>query len=269
MTRIAVFGATGRMGQTLIRLIADDASLELVGAATEPGHHAIGSDAGLIAGIKESGVEITSAASAAVAGADVALDFTLPAAMAGNVAACIEQGVALVIGTTGLSADDDAALERAAGSIAVLRGRNMSVGVNVLSALAQLASEALGADYDVEIHEAHHRHKVDAPSGTALQLGEAVAKGRGVALESVAVYARHGVGEAREPGSIGFSSIRAGSIVGDHSILFAADEEIIELRHHAQDRSVFARGALRAATWIAGRQAGFYSMNDVLGLSAR
>jgi len=266
MTRIAVFGATGRMGQTLIRLIADDAHLELVGAATEPGHDAIGSDAGSAAGVQPLGVAITDDASVAVSGADVAIDFTLPAAVQGNVANCVEHRVALVVGTTGLSADDDAALHRAAGSIALLYGRNMSVGVNVLTELARLASKALGADYDVEINEVHHRHKVDAPSGTALQLGESVAEGRGVVLDSIAVYDRHGAGEARTPGSIGFSSMRAGSIVGDHTILFAADEEIVELRHRALDRAVFARGALRAAVWIAGRQAGFYSMHDVLGL---
>jgi len=254
------------MGQTLIRLIADDTRLELAGAATEPGHAAIGSDAGTAAGVEVLGVAITDDVSAAVSGADVAIDFTLPAAVQGNVTACIEHGVALVIGTTGLSADDQAELKRAAGSIALLYGRNMSVGVNVLSALARRASEALGADYDVEIHEAHHRHKVDAPSGTALQLGESVAEGRGSTLDEVAVYERHGVGVAREPGSIGFSSLRAGSIVGDHTILFAADEEIIELRHRALDRTVFARGALRAAIWIVQREAGFYSMNDVLGL---
>lgn len=266
MTRIAVFGATGRMGQTLIRLIADEASLELVGAATEPAHDSIGSDAGTLAGAAELGVALTDDASAAVAGADVAIDFTLPAALRGNVAACVEHGVALVVGTTGLTDDDTAELERAAGSIALLYGRNMSVGVNLLSALVRLASQALGADYDIEIHEAHHRLKVDAPSGTALQLGESVAQGRGVTLDSVAVYDRHGVGEARVPGSIGFSSLRAGSIVGDHTVLFAADEEIIELRHRALDRAVFARGALRAAAWVAQRPAGFYSMKDVLGL---
>jgi len=266
MTRIAVFGATGRMGQALIRLIADDARLELAGAATESGHDAIGSDAGSVAGLQPLGVVITDDASVAVSGADVAIDFTLPAAVQGNVAICVEYGVALVIGTTGLSAEDDAALERAAGSIALLYGRNMSVGVNVLSELARLASQVLSADYDVEINEAHHRHKVDAPSGTALQLGESVARGRGVTLDSIAVYDRHGVGEARVPGSIGFTSMRAGSIVGDHTILFAADEEIIELRHRALDRTVFARGALLAAVWIAERQAGLYSMNDVLGL---
>lgn len=266
MTRIAVFGATGRMGQTLIRLIADDARFELVGAATEPGHDAIGSDAGVAAGVQPLGVAITDDASAAVSGADVAIDFTMPAAVQGNAAVCVEHGVALVIGTTGLSADDDTALERAAGSIALLHGRNMSVGVNVLSALASQASKVLGADFDIEINEVHHRHKVDAPSGTALQLGESVARGRGVTLDSIAVYDRHGVGEARVPGSIGFSSMRAGSIVGDHTVLFAADEEIVELRHRALDRAVFARGALRAANWVARREAGFYSMNDVLEL---
>jgi 4-hydroxy-tetrahydrodipicolinate reductase len=170
------------------------------------------------------------------------------------------------MGTTGLSADDDIALKQAAESIALLYGRNMSVGVNLLSELVRLAGQALGTEYDVEINETHHRHKVDAPSGTALQLGESAAQGRDQSLDSVAVYDRHGVGEARAPGSIGFSSIRAGSVIGDHTVLYAADEEIVELRHRALDRAVFARGALRAATWIAGRQAGFYVMNDVLGL---
>ena len=266
MTRIAVFGATGRMGQTLVGLIADDTNLQLVGAATEPGHDAIGSDAGILAGVQELGVVLTDDASVAVSGADVAIDFTLPAALPGNVAACVEHDVALVIGTTGITDADHVALESAAESIALLYGRNMSVGVNVLTELARLASKALGMDYDIEINEAHHRLKVDAPSGTALQLGESVATGRGVTLESVAVFDRHGVGEARAPGSIGFSSVRAGSIVGDHTVLFAADEEIIELRHRALDRSVFARGALRAAVWVAGRQSGLYSMKDVLGL---
>jgi 4-hydroxy-tetrahydrodipicolinate reductase len=266
MTRIAVFGATGRMGQTLIRLIADDATLELAGAATEPGHDAVGRDAGSEAGRQPLGVTITDDPAAAMSGADVAIDFTLPEALRGNVTTCVEQGIPLVIGTTGLTADDEAVLDGAADSIALLHGRNMSVGVNVLTELARQASRALGADFDVEINEAHHRHKVDAPSGTALQLGESVAEGRGVALDSVATYDRHGVGEARAPGSIGFTSLRAGSIVGDHTVLFAADEEIIELRHRALDRTVFARGALRAAVWIAERQAGRYSMNDVLGL---
>ncbi|HJP38788.1 MAG: 4-hydroxy-tetrahydrodipicolinate reductase [Gammaproteobacteria bacterium] len=266
MTRIAIFGATGRMGQTLIRLITDDADLELVGAATEPGHADIGSDAGSTAGVRSLGVVITDDTSAAVSNADVAIDFTLPAAAQSNLASCVEHGVALVMGTTGLSADDDAALKGAAGSIAVLYGRNMSVGVNLLSELARLAGKSLGTEYDIEIKEAHHRNKVDAPSGTALQLGESVAQGRGLALDSVAVYERHGIGESRTPGSIGFSSVRAGNIVGDHTVLFAADEEIIELRHRALDRAVFARGALRAATWIAGRQAGFYTMNNVLEL---
>jgi 4-hydroxy-tetrahydrodipicolinate reductase len=254
------------MGQTLIRLITDDADLELVGAATEPGHVDIGSDAGSVAGVQSLGVEITDDASAAVSGADVAIDFTLSAAVQNNVAACVEHGVALVMGTTGLSADDDIALKQAAESIALLYGRNMSVGVNLLSELVRLAGQALGTEYDVEINETHHRHKVDAPSGTALQLGESAAQGRDQSLDSVAVYDRHGVGEARAPGSIGFSSIRAGSVIGDHTVLYAADEEIVELRHRALDRAVFARGALRAATWIAGRQAGFYVMNDVLGL---
>ncbi len=267
MTRIAVFGATGRMGQTLVRLIADSDDLELAGATTEPGHDAVGSDAGTAAGLVQPlGISITDDAPGALTGADVAIDFTLPAAVPDNVAVCVEHKVAFVIGTTGLSAAHDALLADAAGSIPLLYGRNMSVGINVLSALVRQASQALGADFDIEIVEAHHRDKIDAPSGTALQLGEFVAQGRGVDLDAVAVYDRHDVKAARVPGSIGFSSIRAGHIVGDHSVLFGADEELIELRHRALDRAVFARGALRAATWLAQRQPGFYSMNDVLGL---
>lgn len=269
MTRIAVLGATGRMGQTLIRLIADDPRLSLAGAATEPGHAAIGDDAGSVAGMPAIGVTITDDTAAAVTGADVAVDFTLPAALAGNVSACAGHGVAMVIGTTGLEAADTVAMKEASASIAMVYGRNMSIGINVLSALARQAGRVLGDDFDCEISEAHHRAKVDAPSGTALQLGESVAAGRGVALDAVAVFDRHAEGAARARGSIGFSSVRAGNIAGDHSILFGADEELIELRHRALDRAVFARGALRAAAWVTNREPGFYSMDDVLGLSGR
>ncbi len=269
MTRIAIFGATGRMGQTLIRLIADDEHLSLVGAATEPGHAAVGDDAGSVAGVRTLGVAVTDDAAAAVAGADVAIDFTLPAALTGNVSACATNGVAMVVGTTGLAAGEYDAMKTAAEAIAIVYGRNMSIGINVLSALARQAGRALGDGFDCEISEAHHRLKVDAPSGTALQLGEAVAAGRGVALDSVAVFDRHAEGAARAPGSIGFASVRAGNIAGDHSILFGGDEELVELRHRALDRAVFARGALRAAAWAANRQPGFYSMDDVLGLSGR
>lgn len=267
--RIAVLGANGRMGRTLVRLIAADDSLRLMGAATEPGHASVGADAGRVAGIDPVGVEVTDDPAAAMAEADVAIDFTLPAASAGNVAACVRMDVELVMGTTGLSAADHDLLARAARDIAIVYGRNMSVGVNMITELARLVGRALGEEYDVEICETHHRHKRDAPSGTALQLGEAVAEGRGVRLEDVASYGRQGRSDARLPGGIGFASLRAGSIVGDHSVMFASDEEVIELSHRAIDRTAFARGALRAARWVVEQSPGLYSMTDVLGLPGR
>ncbi len=266
MIKIAVLGATGRMGQALVRLIAADDGLELVGAATEPGHDVVGQDAGVAAGAGVSGVSITDDVNAALGDSQVVIDFTLPAAASANISACVENGVALVMGTTGLSSGQQAELQEAGTRIGVVYARNMSVGVNVLTELVSLASQALGTDYDIEITEAHHRNKVDAPSGTALQLGETVARVRGQTLDELAVYARHGESSARAPGTIGFASIRAGSIVGEHTVMFATDEEIIELRHRALDRQVFARGALRAAHWLSGQPAGLYSMNDVLGL---
>ena len=269
MIRVAVLGATGRMGQTLCRLIAAADDLQLTGAATEPGHASVGQDAGAVAGLPSLGVLVTEDAASAVADCQVAIDFTLPVAVPSHVAACIEANAALVMGTTGLSKEQHALLEEAATRIAIVYGRNMSVGINVLTELVRLTSRTLGSDYDVEITEAHHRNKVDAPSGTALQLGESVARERGASLEKLAVYARHGSSEARQPGSIGFTSIRGGSVVGDHAVMFAADEEIIELRHRALDRAVFARGALRAARWVIDQPVGLFSMNDVLGLDGR
>ena len=269
MIRVAVFGATGRMGQTLCRLIAEAEDLQLVGAATEPGHASIGQDAGSVAGMPALGVVVTDNASAAVASCQVAIDFTLPVAVPQNVAACVAAEAAMVMGTTGLSAEQHAILEESAARIPIVYGRNMSVGINVLTELVRLASRALGNDYDVEITEAHHGKKLDAPSGTALQLGETVAHERGTSLETSAVYDRHSSSAARRPGSIGFTSIRAGSIVGDHTVMLAADEEIIELKHRALDRAAFARGALRAARWIVAQPAGLFSMQDVLGLDGR
>jgi len=269
MIRVAVLGATGRMGQTLCGLIAASDDLQLAGAATEPGHASVGQDAGDVAGLRSLGVVVTDDAAAAVADCQVAIDFTLPVAVPSHVAACIEANAALVMGTTGLSQEQHALLEEAATRIAIVYGRNMSVGINVLTELVRLTSRTLGIDYDVEITEAHHRNKVDAPSGTALQLGESVARERGASLEKLAVYDRHGSSEVRQPGSIGFSSIRGGSVVGDHAVMFAADEEIIELRHRALDRAVFARGALRAARWVIDQPVGLFSMNDVLGLDGR
>jgi 4-hydroxy-tetrahydrodipicolinate reductase len=210
-------------------------------------------------------VNITSDASAALGAAAVAIDFSLPQAVAANAQACVRARVPLLVGTTGLDAAARAALAAAAGTIPVLIAPNTSVGVNVAAQLVNLATRALGPGYDVEILEAHHRMKRDAPSGTALLLGEVVAAARGRALADVAVFERHGADRAREPGSIGFAVLRAGDIVGEHTVIFAVAGERVEITHRATDRITFARGALRAAGWLVGRPAGLYSMNDVLG----
>ncbi len=266
--QIAMLGASGRMGRSIVPLIAADADgLRLSGALAVAGDPGLGQDAGILAGTAPLGVMVTDQAGRALAGADVAIDFTLAEASVRNAAACREQQVALVIGTTGHSAAQRAELEEIARGLPIVLAPNMSLGVNVLFRLAELAARALdGAQYDAEIFEAHHRNKVDAPSGTALGLGRAVAAGRRVELDDVADYARHGTTGVREYGRIGFSVVRGGDIVGDHRLIFAGPGEQIELAHHAQDRSGFARGALVAARWVVGRPPGLYSMTDVLGL---
>ena len=216
MLRVAILGATGRMGQTLLRLITAADDLVVGGAVTEPGDPEIGRDAHAPIGLDASGVLLTDDTPQGLAGCDVAIDFTLPAAAVGNAEACGAAGVPLVMGTTGLTNDGEAALESAAQGIAVLYARNMSLGVNLLTELVRLAAGTLGSDYDIEILEAHHRNKVDAPSGTALQLGEAAAAARGTELADVAVYARHGQTGVRPVGAIGFAFVRAGSLAGVH-----------------------------------------------------
>jgi len=255
------------MGIAVARAVADSRDAELCGALTQSGHAMLNVDLGVVAGLPTTGVLITSDVNAALQGADVAIDFTLPVATQSNLAACRKHNVALVMGTTGLNEAQQALLAEAAKDIPIVYGRNMSVGVNVTTELARLAARYLGSDWDTEIVEVHHRHKVDAPSGTALQLGEAIARERGVDLNEVGVHGRAGKTGARNRGEIGFSSIRAGNIVGDHSILFASDAEIVELKHHVADRSVFAQGALRSARWLTGRPAGLYGMPDVLGFN--
>ena len=263
-----MLGATGRMGRAILACAQDHEDLALVGAATEPGDAALGRDAGELAGLDSLGVPLTDDRSQALSRAQVAIDFTLPAALEANVEACIVQGTALVVGTTGLGEQQLGALERAAHEIPIVYARNMSVGVNVFMNLVTRAAKALGPDYDVEIAEAHHRHKVDAPSGTAIDIGERIAAVKGRSLDELAVHGRHGHTGPRVPGTIGFSVVRAGSIVGQHSVLFSALEEEVELTHRAIDRKSFARGAIRAARWLAGQPPGLYSMNDVLGLTA-
>jgi 4-hydroxy-tetrahydrodipicolinate reductase len=269
LVRVAILGATGRMGKALIGAIAEAGDLKLSGALTEPGDRLLGRDAGENAGIAAADVPLTDDRKHALHGAQVAIDFTLPEALEANARACESAGAALVVGTTGLTESHDAVLRKAAHNIPLVYGRNMSVGVNVFMELVARAARALGEEYDVEIAEAHHRHKVDAPSGTALALGEAVAATRGRTLKELAVLSREGQIGPRVPGTIGFSVVRGGNIVGDHTVFFIAPEERLELCHRALDRKTFARGALRAARWVVGRAPGFYTMADVLGLSER
>lgn len=268
MLRIAILGATGRMGIALTRLVAASDGCRLAGAAAISTDPALGRDAGDIAGIGSLGVAITGSAVAAIATCDVAIDFTSAAATRAHLAACAERGCGLVLGTTGLGAAEQVALRATAAGIPVVYARNMSIGIFALTEAACLVARLLGADADIEISEAHHRHKIDAPSGTALQLGEAIARELGQPLDHIASFDRQADRGPRQPGSIGFASVRAGNIVGDHEVLFALDEEVLRLEHRALDRVAFARGALRAARWVAGRPAGLYGLTDVLGAPA-
>ena len=254
------------MGRSIIRLVAEASEFHLSGALAAEGDPSLGQDAGVIAGSVPLGVAITSEAGRALEGAAVAIDFTLAAPSLRHAARCSAAGIPLVVGTTGHDAAGRAELERVARSLPVVLAPNMSLGVNLLFRLAELAARSLGVGYDAEIVEAHHRLKVDAPSGTAIGLGHAVAQGRGTTLEQVAVHGRHGATGPRPEGAIGFAVIRGGDIVGDHRLVFAGPGERVELAHHAEDRSAFARGALTAARWVIGRRAGLYSMQDVLGL---
>jgi 4-hydroxy-tetrahydrodipicolinate reductase len=261
---LAIFGITGRMGQSLLRALRESADLRLSGAIASPTSSRLGLDAA-VDGVA-CGVAVTADPGVGLRGASVALDFSAAAGVAAHARACAAAGVPLVVGATGLDAASHAVLTQVAGQIAVLIAPNTSVGVGVVARLVSLAAAGLGQGFDVEIAEAHHRLKRDAPSGTALALGDAVAAARGQTLAEVAVYDRTGQREPRAPGSIGFSVLRAGDIVGEHTVTFAAAGERVEITHRATDRSIFARGALLAAAWLVGRPAGLYGMQDVLGL---
>ena len=266
-TRVAVLGVSGRKGRSLLQAIHDGTDYELAGALASVGSPALGADAGELVGLgRRLGVVVTADRSAALASADVALDFTVAAAVGANLAACVARGCALLIGTTGLDASLKAAIDAAAARIAVLEAPNTSLGVNLLAQLVAQAAASLPPEYDIEILEAHHRYKVDAPSGTALRLAEAAAAGRGTSLAAVTSGVRAAGGAARREGSIGFAVVRAGDIVGEHTVLLAGPGERLELSHRAHDRMTFAYGALRAAGWLRGRAAGRYAMADVLGL---
>jgi 4-hydroxy-tetrahydrodipicolinate reductase len=271
--KVVVAGAGGRMGAANIRAVAALSGLALHGAVAKlhaavdrPGTAAIGQDAGLYAGIGPLGVAITDDIDVALVGADAIIDFTAPQASVILAAKAAKLGLVHVIGTTGCSEADDAAIaEAAAGGARVVKSGNFSMGVNVLADLVRKAAAAL-AEYDVEILEMHHARKVDAPSGTALLLGEAAAAGRNIALRDHSVRVRDGHTGPREAGTIGFATLRGGTVVGDHSVILAGPSERIELNHRAEDRAIFANGAARAALWAAGQPAGLYSMTDVLGL---
>ena len=263
---IVVTGASGRMGQMLIRLITGSDRARLVACVERPGHAWIGRDIGACMGGADLGIAVSDDPLAALAQAQAVIDFTSPASTVDFAALAAQARAVHVIGTTGLEPAHLARIEAAARHAVIVRAGNMSLGVNLLVRLTQKVAQALDADWDVEVVEAHHRMKVDAPSGTALMLGQAAAEGRGIALEEARVSGRDGITGARRRGTIGFSAIRGGDIVGEHDVIFAADGERIVLRHLATDRMIFARGALRAALWGQGQKPGHYDMMDVLGL---
>ena len=264
--KIAVTGAAGRMGRELIRAVHASEGCTLGGAIEQEGSLALGQDAGLLAGLGKLGVIITDDALELFAKVDAVLDFTVPAASVEFAGLAANARIVHVLGTTGLTAEDDAKIAAAARHATIVRSGNMSLGVNLLTALTRKVAQALDADFDIEVVEMHHRHKVDAPSGTALMLGKAAAEGRGVDLETAGVRARDGHTGARRRGDIGFAVLRGGNVVGEHTVVFAADGEVVELTHRATDRGIFARGAVKAAQWGRGKPPGLYSMFDVLGI---
>jgi len=266
MTRIAIAGVAGRMGQTLVQACEQADGLELTGAFERSGHPAIGQDAGLLAGQGANGVVVVDGIDALDGGFDVVIDFTRPEATLGNIEACRNLGRRIVIGTTGFSDEDKAGIARAAEDNAIILAPNMSVGVNLCFKLLEITAGVLGDEVDVEVIEAHHRHKVDAPSGTALRMGEVVAETLGRDLSKDAIYGREGNTGERERRTIGFSTIRAGDIVGEHTVMFAGTGERVEITHKASNRMTFANGAMRASGWLMQRDTGLYDMQDVLGL---
>lgn len=263
--KIAIVGAAGRMGRMLVAAVAQAEGAVLVGGSEATGHPDLGKDLGVLAGLDAQAVALTSDTRALFEAADAVIDFTVPVATAAHAALAAETGTVLVIGTTGLQVQHQDAIERAAKKTALVQAANYSVGVNLLQGLVEQAARILPEIYDIEIVEMHHRHKVDAPSGTALALGHAAAKGRDVNLDDVADKVRDGITGARRSGDIGFATLRGGDVVGDHTVMFAGPGERVEITHKAASREIFASGAVRAAIWACGQKPGLYSMQDVLG----
>lgn len=264
--RVVVAGAGGRMGRALILGVLGEGGMRLVAALDRPESEAQGKDAGLLAGVEACGVAVSSDPLPAFANSDAVLDFTAPEATLAYAELAAQARIVQIIGTTGIGAEHEDRLRAAARHCRIVRSGNMSLGVNLLAGLLRRAAAVLGPDYDIEIVEMHHRHKVDAPSGTALLLGRAAAEGRGIDLEDHSVRARDGYTGERSPGAIGFASLRGGSVVGDHSVTLAGAGERIEFTHRAESRDIFARGAIRAALWAFDKKPGLYDMADVLGL---
>jgi 4-hydroxy-tetrahydrodipicolinate reductase len=264
--RLIVAGAGGRMGRALTRVIADTPGAVLTGGLEAPGSELLGKDAGVLAGLPANGIKLSADLWALSADADGILDFTVPGATIANVAIAAQRGMVHIIGTTGLSPSDEAVIRSVSSQAVVVKSGNMSLGVNLLAALVKRAAKSLDVNFDIEVVEIHHRQKIDAPSGTALMLGEAAAAGRGISLEGHSARGRDGVTGARRTGDIGFASLRGGTAAGDHSVIFAGQNERLILSHHAEDRVLFAHGAIKAALWAHGKPPGFYTMNDVLGL---
>lgn len=266
MTRVAVTGAIGRMGKMLIEALDQSSEARLTAAVVLPESSAIGADAGELAGLGKNGVKIVGELSAVVDDFDVLIDFTAPDATLVNAALCAEHGKGIVIGTTGFTPEEERTLLACQSHAAMCKAANFSTGVNVCLNLLQKAAEILGDAYDVEIYEAHHKHKVDAPSGTALAMGQSVADGLGRNLREVAVYGREGQTGARDKETIGFATVRGGDVVGDHTVMFLGEGERVEITHKASSRMAFANGAVRAAAWLDGQNPGLYEMRDVLDL---
>ena len=266
MIKVGVIGAGGRMGRMLIQAVAQNPETKLAAAIERKGSSLVGVDAGELVNIDKADVALVDDLSQVVNDIDVLIDFSLPESTVNNIKLCAEHGVNMVIGTTGLNDEQNAVFQEATKKIAIVYAGNYSTGVNLSLKLIEMAAKAFGDTADIEVIEAHHKHKIDAPSGTAYMMAEAAANARGQNLKDVAVYGREGQTGARKQGSIGIHAIRGGEIVGDHTVMFIADGEIVEITHKARERMTFAAGAVRAAVWVKGQQTGQFDMQDVLGL---
>ena len=264
--KVGIIGCAGRMGQMLVQEVLQTEGCELSGGVEEPGNTALGEDVAGYCGFSESGIVISDNPGALFEISDVIIDFSLPTATAKHMELAEIYGISLILGTTGHDDSDFSLIEKAAEKIVIVKAMNFSIGVNVILALTEKISGLLNEDYDIEVFEMHHKHKIDSPSGTAIALGEAAARGRSIQLDDVSIKGRRGITGTRKKGAIGFSSLRGGEVVGDHSIIFAGESERVELSHKADSRRIFSKGAVLAAQWATGQKPGLYSMLDVLGL---